>query len=148
MVSPNTMRTLINDLADVKSKQNVPGALNIYHPDGEIITPSFNSAARGSKQLERELRIFFRLFPDYSIELEHFATQGNIALTTAWVSMTPSIPQHSLSSIRAYIPIEFHFRKYRISKEVFNLDLGIVCRQAGISNDKLWSAIKFHARAL
>ncbi len=145
MINESKMSSLVSDLARVKSGQNVVAALDIYHPDIEMLSPSFNAVATGSEQVAQQLKVFFSLFPDYEVAIEQQAISGNVLLATGQVYITPNIPGKTCPRIKLPVFIEFHFRDNKISKEVFYLDAGLVCKKAGITADDLASATRtFH----
>jgi len=145
MINESKMLSLVSDLARVKSRQNVVAALGIYHPDIEMVSPSFNAVATGSEQVAQQLKVFFSLFPDYEVAIEQQAINGNVLLATGQVYITPNIPGKTCPRIQLPVFIEFHFRDNKISKEVFYLDAGMVCKKAGITVEELASATRtFH----
>ncbi len=91
MMNESKMLSLVSDLARVKSGQDVVAALGIYHPDIEMLSPSFNAIAKGSEQVAQQLTVFFSLFPDYEVAIEQQATNGNVLLATGQVWITPNI---------------------------------------------------------
>ena len=135
------MMTLVAELAKVKSEQNILAALAIYHPDAEMVAPSFGVVAKGSEEIEQQLNIFFSLFPDYSVELEQQAVNENVMLATGQASVTLNIPGKSCPRIQLPVFIEFQFHENRIVKEVFYLDVGMVCRMSGVTPAELTGAI-------
>jgi len=142
MINESKMLSLVSDLARVKSGQNVVAALGIYHPDIEMVSPSFNAVATGSEQVAQQLKVFFSLFPDYEVAIEQQAINGSVLLATGQVFITPNIPGKTCPRIQLPVFIEFHFRDNKISKEVFYLDAGMVCKKAGITVDDLASATR------
>lgn len=137
MINESKMLSLVSELAKVKSEQNILAALAIYHPEIEMVSPSFNAFATGSDEVEQQLNVFFCLFPDYEVSIEQQAVNKNVLLATGQVWMTPNIPGKECPRIQLPVFIEFHFREYRISKEVFYLDAGLVCKKAGIIPEDL-----------
>ncbi len=140
----NDAKTLaiVNELAKAKSQQDIPAALAIYHTNAEMIAPSFNSSAKGTAEIERQLRVFFGLFPDYEVSLDQHAINGNILLGTGQVSLTLNIPEKTCPRITLPVFIEFHLEQSRVAKEVFSLDTGMICRQSGVSPQELIQASK------
>ena len=140
MITETEMLTLTNELAHVKSQQNIAAALNIYHPDIELISPSFESVSRGITAVEKSMHIFFTLFPDYCVTLGDYAIKGQMMLAIGEVSLTPQIPEQHCPRVTVPVFIEFQFKDQRIIKETFFLDAGLICKQAGISPDQLKTA--------
>jgi len=131
------MLSLVNELAKVKSEQNILAALAIYHPEIELVSPSFNAHAKGSEEVELQLNVFFSLFPDYEVSLEHHAINGNVMLATGQAWVTLKIPDKDCPRIQLPVFIEFHFHEDRISKEVFYLDAGMVCKKSEVTPEEL-----------
>ena len=142
MMNKSKMISLVSELARVKSGQDTVAALAIYHPDIELVSPSFNALARGSEQVAQQLNVFFSLFPDYQVSIEQQAVNEDVLLATGQVWVTPHIPGKQCPRIQLPVFIEFHFRENRISKEVFYLDAGMVCKKAGITAQDLANATR------
>lgn len=140
MITKAKMRALTSELARVKSQQNITAALAIYHPDIELISPSFGSVSRGLAETEKNLHIFFTLFPDYYVTLANYACNGAMMLATGAVSLTPRVPGHSCPRVTVPVFLEFWFEDERIIKETFFLDAGLICKHAGISPEQLRAA--------
>jgi len=134
------MLALVSQLAEVKSEQNILAALSIYHEDIELISPSFQSSAKGSVEVQKQLEIFFSLFPDYSVALEQYAVNKQLMLATGQVSLSANIPGKKCPTITLPVFIEFHFQADRIIKEVFYLDAGLICEKSGITPEDLQQA--------
>ena len=132
-----SMKALVAHLAQVKSEQNIPAALNIYHKNVEIVSPSFQSTAKGSKQVQQQLEVFFRLFPDYEVSIDQQAINGHVMLASGQVRLTPKIPDKVCRQIQLGVFIEFHFHQERISREVFHLDAGLICKKSAITIEEL-----------
>jgi len=126
------MYELVSELARVKSRQDTLAALDIYHPDIELIAPGSDSQARGRIEVGRQLELFFKIFPDYRACLKQYAFNETVMLSSAQVSLTPNMPGKRCPRIELPVFFEFEFRDNKISKEVFNLDIGMLCRKAGI----------------
>ncbi len=141
-MNESKMLSLVGDLARVKSEQNIEAALGIYHPDIELLSPSFNALAMGGEQVAQQLKVFFSLFPDYEVAIEQQAINENVLLATGQVWITPNIQGKTCPRIQLPVFIEFHFRDNKVSKEVFYLDAGMVCKKAGITANDLANATK------
>jgi len=142
MINEAKMLSLVTELADVKSRQDIAAALAIYHPDIELISPSFNSDIKGGVDVGQQLAVFFKLFPDYEVSLDQYAANEKVMLATGQVSVTANIPGKNCPRIQLPVFIEFHFHESRISKEVFYLDAGLVCKKSGITPEDLANATK------
>ena len=133
MSNHQEMQKIVCDLAARKSRQDLKGALDIYHADAELVSPSFQSIAKGHIEIEEELRLFFGVFPDYQVSLEQIATNDQVLLARGSVSMSLSLPNKMTSSICLPTYLEFELKDGRISREVFALDAGLLFRQAGVT---------------
>jgi len=142
MTNHSTMISLVANLAKVKSEQNITAALEIYHPEVELQSPGFGALAKGGKEVRQQLNLFFGLFPDYEVTLTQQALNDEVLLATGVVSITLNSPTKACPRIQVPVFMEFHFLDEKISKEVFFLDAGMVCRKSGVSVDELSSAIQ------
>lgn len=140
MITEAEMLALASELAGVKSRQDIAAALAIYHPDIELVSPSFESISQGAAEVQRSLQVFFTLFPDYRVSLVEHACKGAMMLATGQVSVTPQIPGHSCPRVTVPVFLELHFEDKRIVKETFFLDAGLVCKRAGITPEQLRAA--------
>ncbi|MQY27477.1 hypothetical protein NRB56_30600 [Nocardia sp. RB56] len=133
------MFELAQALATAKSRQDVPAALALFHPDMELVTPAFGTTARGLAENERALRRFFASFPDYHVELSGHADDGAtlVCWGTARMTMTGNrfgvIPNGRRAEIAVFIT--FTFADDRIAGESFHFDLADLCAQSGVSTD-------------
>jgi SnoaL-like domain len=142
MTDHSTMVSLVADLAKMKSEQNTAAALDIYHPEVVLQSPGFGALAKGGKEVERQLNLFFALFPDYEVTLTQQAFNDEVLLATGVVSITLNSPTKACQRIQVPVFMEFHFLNEKISKEVFFLDASMVCRKSGVSADDLSEAIQ------
>lgn len=140
MITEAEMLALTSELARVKSRQNIAAALAIYHPDIELVSPSFESISRGAAEAEKNLHVFFALFPDYRVTLADYACKGPMMLATGEVSVTPRIPGHPCPRVTVPVFLELRFEDERIIKETFFLDAGLICKRAGITPEQLRAA--------
>ena len=133
------MFELAQALAEAKSRQDLPAAMKLFHPDMLLETPAFGTAARGLAENERALTRFFRSFPDYEVALEgHAAGAGNlICWGTAQMTMTGDrfgvVPDGGRAELPVFI--RFTFRDDLIASELFFFDLSALCAQSGVSTD-------------
>lgn len=144
MLTETEMLAITTELARVKSRGDSVAALAIYHPEIELASPGFASVSRGRAEVGRSLAVFFALFPDYRVTLTNHACRGDMMLATAEVSFTPAIPGVSCPHLTVPVFIEFHFRDGLISREVFGLEMSVVCQRAGITEQQ-WQAAVSHA---
>lgn len=141
MMTEAKMLALTKELARVKSRQDIAAALAIYHPDIELISPGFESTCRGQMEVKKGLLFFFALLPDYQVTLLSHACNGPMMLAVGEVSLTPRIPDHPCPRVSIPVFIEFHFNEERISKEIFGLDIGLICKKAAITPQQWTAAI-------
>lgn len=136
------MHELATDLAAAKSQQDIPAALEIYHPDIELIVPGSDSYTKGRAEVGIQLNMFFKIFPDYTAVLDQYAFNETVMLATGQVCLTPYIPGKDCPRIQLPVFFEFGIRDNKISKEVFVLDVGMLCKKAGILPKELAGQMK------
>lgn len=146
-MTPSLMRKRVNDLANAKSAQDIKTVLGIYHPDATLITIGLDAEANGTLEIEHQLQIFFALFPDYQVTIEEVACNATTLLATGYVFLTPTLQNQTGRQVKQLTSFSFEFKDNQISKEIFFLDFGILCKQAGISQDELTNGIKQHIAA-
>lgn len=133
------MFELAQELAVAKSRRDVPAALRLLHDDMVLTTPAFGTTARGRAENDRALRRFFGSFPDYDIELQGHAADGEtlVCWGTAHMTMTGDRFGAAPNGRRAELPvfIQFSFADDLISAERFFFDLSTLCAQSGVSTD-------------
>ncbi|MCK1357605.1 ester cyclase [Bradyrhizobium sp. 199] len=133
------MFELAERLAVAKSRQDVPAALEVLHPDMVLETPAFGTRVQGLAENERILTRFFKSFPDYQIVLDgHACSDGTLVCWgTARMTMTGDRFGVVPNGRRAELPvfITFAFRDDRIAHERFVFDLSELCAQSGVSTD-------------
>ncbi len=138
-MNSDRMFALAQALAVAKSRQDIPAALKVLHPDMVLETPAFGTTARGLAENERVLTRFFTSFPDYDVALEGHA--GNHDTLTCWgtVRMTMTGDRFGVvpNGRRAELPvfIQFAFKDNLIARERFVFDLSALCAQSGVSTD-------------
>ncbi len=142
MITHTKMQALVNELARVKSEQNITAALDIYHPQVELITPSLNARGVGSQQARQQLEVFFNVFPDYAVTLSQHAFNDNLMLATGQVTVTPTLSpplsKKTFPTVTVPVFIEFHFKDEKICKEVFHLEIEHIFKKSGLTNQDLY----------
>src|SRR5271170_5699539 len=135
----NRMFGLAHDLAVAKSRQDVPAALRLLHPEMLLESPAFGTRACGPDENERALTRFFASFPDYDIALDGHASNGDtlVCWGTARLTMTGDRFGGVPNGRRAELPvfIRFTFKDDLIASERFFFDLSELCAQSGMSTD-------------
>ncbi|MFI6313486.1 ester cyclase [Nocardia fusca] len=133
------MFELARSLAVAKSARDLPAALRLLHPEMRLETPAFGATAHGLADNERALRRFFATFPDYHVELDGHADDGEtlICWGTARMTMTGDRFGAEPNGRRATVPvfIGFTFADDLIASERFVFDLAELCAQSGVSTD-------------
>ena len=133
------MFELAQKLAVAKSRQDIPAALKLLHPDMLLENPAFGTAARGLDENELALKRFFSSFPDYSVSLQGHASSDNELVCWGIVRMTLTGARFGATpnGQRAELPvfIRFDFRDGLIAREYFFFDLSALCAQSGLSTD-------------
>ena len=133
------MYELAQALAVAKSRQDLPAAMAVLHPDVVLEVPAFGTAVRGAAANERVLTRFFRSFPDYGVELDGRATDGAslVCWGTARMTMTGDRFGVQPIGVRAALPVflRFTFADDLIAGEQFFFDLAELCAQSGVSTD-------------
>jgi predicted ester cyclase len=133
------MFKLAYDLAVAKSRQDVPAALRLLHPEMLLESPPLGTRACGPAANKRALTRFFASFPDYEIALDGHAGNDDtlVCWGTARMTMTGDRLGAAPNGRRAELPvfIQFTFRDDLIASERFFFDLSQLCAQSGISTD-------------
>ena len=133
------MIELAHTLAVAKSRQDVPAALRLFHPDMALETPAFGTTYRGLAENEKALRGFFASFPDYDVALGGHASDGDtlVCWGTARLTMTGNRFGVVPNGERAEMPvfIQFAFKDDLIAGERFFFDLATLCARSGVSTD-------------
>ena len=145
------MFALAQTLAAAKSRQDLPAAMKLFHPDMVLETPAFGTKARGLAENEAILKRFFASFPDYDVVLDGHAGNGEalVCWGTARMTMTGDRFGATPNGRRAELPvvIQFAFKDDLIAAERFIFDLSELCAQSGVSTDAVRSKLFPHARA-
>ena len=109
--------------------------------DKDIVfeAPAFGTRSRGLAENEATLANFFRQFPDYNVELEDHASDGETLICWGTVRMTMTGDRFGVvpNGRRAQLPvfIQFEFKNDLIAPELFFFDLSALCAQSGVSTD-------------
>ena len=138
-MNSHRMLELAQALAVAKSRQDVPAALKLLHPDMLLESPAFGTKARGLAQNQKVLTGFFASFPDYSVVLEGHASNEEALICWGTVRMTMTGDRFGVipNGRRAELPvfIEVAFKDDLIAGERFFFDLSALCAQSGVSTD-------------
>jgi predicted ester cyclase len=133
------MFELAHALGVAKSRQDVPGAMALLHPDMLLETPAFGTVARGLAENEKALTRFFASFPDYEVTLQGHASNGGTLICWGDARMTMTGDRFGVqpNGRRAELPVflQFSFADDLIATERFFLDLSALCAGSGVSTD-------------
>ena len=144
-MNSHRMLELAQALAIAKSRQDVPAALKVLHPDMLLESPAFGTSARGLAENEKVLSRFFAAFPDYNVVLEGHATGDETLVCWGRVQMTMTGDRFGVvpNGARAELPvfIQFAFKDDLIVHERFFFDLSELCAQSGVSTDAVRAGI-------
>src|SRR5580700_12098032 len=138
-MNDHRMFELAHNLAVAKSRQDVPAALRLLHPEMVLESPAFGTRACGPAENQWALTRFFASFPDYGIALDGHASNGDtlVCWGTARMTMTGGRFGVAPNGRRAELPvfIQFTFNDDLIASERFFFDLSELCSQSGVSTD-------------
>jgi predicted ester cyclase len=138
-MNSDRMFELAQALAVAKSRQDVPAALKVLHPDMLLENPAFGTSVRGLAENQKVLNRFFTAFPDYHVVLDGHAASGDTLICWGHVQMTMTGDRFGVvpNGKRAELPvfIQFAFKEDRIVRERFFFDLSELCAQSGVSTD-------------
>jgi len=133
------MFALAQALAVAKSRQDVPAALTLLHPEMVLENPAFGTRVQGLAENEVALTRFFRAFPDYDVELQGRASNDETLVCWGLARMTMTGDRFGVepNGRRAELPviIQFTFKDDLIASERFVFDLSALCAQSGVSTD-------------
>jgi len=133
------MFELAQALAVAKSRQDLPAAMKLLHPDMVLETPAFGTIAKGLAENEKTLTRFFSSFPDYHIVLHGHANNDDTLVCWGTVQMTMTGDRFGVvpNGRRAELPvfIQFAFKDDLVASERFFFDLSTLCAQSGVSTD-------------
>jgi predicted ester cyclase len=138
-MNSSRMLELAQALAVAKSRQDVPAASKVLHPDMLLENPAFGTSARGLAENEKVLNRFFAAFPDYNVVFEGHAANDGTLVCWGRVQMTMTGDRFGVvpNGKRAELPvfIQFAFKDDLIVHERFFFDLSELCAQSGVSTD-------------
>jgi ketosteroid isomerase-like protein len=139
-------RTLVRLYASAKSHQDVAAAMAVCHEDFELESIGFGLAARDRKESERQLEVFFRIFPDYSVELEGMAENEEAVGSWGRARLRFGGEMFGIEPTqrRADLPVAcvFHFDGGLLRRERFYFDLATLCEQIGAPVEEVSAALR------
>ncbi|KRB93596.1 steroid delta-isomerase [Noviherbaspirillum sp. Root189] len=135
----DTAKSIVSELASVKSRQDIKAALEIYHKDATLLCPPWQSSSHGRAELEKKLVGFFRLVPDYAVELTGYAMAGETLCTWGTIRMTlsttPRGDKPNGRKVSTPVFILFRFSEGKVIWESFHFDLADVARQSEVPTE-------------
>ncbi|NIH85873.1 ester cyclase [Amycolatopsis granulosa] len=138
-MNEDRMFELASQLAVAKSRQDLPAALRLLHPEILLESPPLGTRAAGHAANERALARFFASFPDYEISLDGHASDGTTLVCWGVARMTMTGDRFGVvpTGRRAELPVflQFTFADDLIAGERFFFDLAELCAQSGVSAD-------------
>ncbi|NIH82870.1 ester cyclase [Amycolatopsis viridis] len=138
-MNEDRMFELASQLAVAKSRQDLPAALRLLHPEILLESPPLGTRAAGRAANERALARFFASFPDYEISLDGHASDGTTLVCWGVARMTMTGDRFGVvpNGRRAELPVflQFTFADDLIAGERFFFDLAELCAQSGVSAD-------------
>ncbi len=144
-MTPDTMLALVREYAAAKSAQDVPRTLAVCDDAFELETIAFGTRSRGHAETAAHLQAFFATFPDYGVVVERLVADDGVVACwgTATMSMHGPILDIAPTGRTARVPFMcvFGFRGERIALERFFFDLASLCRQLGVSADRVDAAL-------
>ncbi|MET8681171.1 ester cyclase [Streptomyces sp. NPDC004647] len=133
------MFELAQALGVAKSRQDVPAAMELFHRNMVLEATAFGTTACGPAANEKALIRFFASFPDYGIDLQGHADNGDTLICWGTARMTMTGDRFGVvpNGRRAELPvfIQFAFKDDLIAGERFFFDLSALCAQSGVSTD-------------
>lgn len=135
IIDKDEVTAIVASLAEAKSRQSVDDALAVYHPDGVLECPPWETRSQG-KELRGALEGFFLLAPDYNVELAGSALDGDTLVSWGNISLTltATFRGDTPNGQRITTPvfILFNFRDGRVIYESFHFDLADMAAQSGV----------------
>jgi len=135
----NRMIELVEALAEAKSRQDVPAAVRLFHPEMVLEAPAFGVAAHGLAENEQALNGFFVSFPDYAVTLDGHAHSAGTLVCWGTARMTPAEGWLGLAPhrrpVQLPVVLRFTFAGDRIASEWFFFDLATLAARSGLSAD-------------
>ncbi|WP_040793276.1 nuclear transport factor 2 family protein [Nocardia paucivorans] len=131
---------IVERLAQAKSRQDVAAAMEVYHPDGVLESPSLGGYYVGG-EIEGAVERWFEFAPDYEVRLDGHGLDGETLCCWGEIAFTPAFafggaaPNGNRVSVPVFIL--FRFRDGRVSWESFHFDVAGVARQCGVEASAL-----------
>ncbi|WP_068280562.1 nuclear transport factor 2 family protein [Aldersonia kunmingensis] len=134
---------IVRRLAQAKSRQDVAGAMAIYHPDVVLESPPLGTRSVG-EEVKGAIEGWFAFAPDYEVRVDGHGLDGDTLCCWGEISLTPAFTWNGAvpNGNRATVPVFmlFRFRDDRIAYESFHFDVAGVARQCGVDASSLVGA--------
>lgn len=129
-------RKIVTQYAQAKSRQDADAALRLCTPGFLLHTEPLQSTAAGLSNVNRLMKKFFRIFPDYTASLEGDASNdyGYMCWGTATMTMRGSMGWWRATNRTARLPFYclFKIEGERLSSEGFYFSQTEFCTQLGL----------------
>ena len=140
------MNTLVAEYASAKSRQDVDAALRVCTDDFLLYAEAFHSTARGAADVRRQLKYFFKVFPDYGVVLEG-SGMNDYGLTcwgTVRMTMKTRLAFWAPTGQTMELPFLclYTFTDGRISSERFFFSQELMCRQLGLPHGAFRTVVR------
>lgn len=135
------MRSLVETYARAKSRTDIPGAMAVCAESFVLDTPSFGIASRNRDETIGHLGGFFHAFPDYGATLDTLTFAPGAVGCWGTVRMTLRGAFLNLAATHRTAAIPF-FSAFdcdgdRLTREIFFVDLAMLCDGIGVSIDDM-----------
>ncbi len=126
---------IVDALAHAKSRQDVAAAMEIYHPEGVLESPSLGTRNEGGA-IHKAIVGWFDFAPDYQVRLDGHAMDGGTLCCWGEISFTPAFTFDGTvpNGAQVVVPvfILFQFDDGRVKWESFHFDVAGAARQCGV----------------
>jgi len=140
-----TLRSSARGYAAAKSQQDVEGALAGCAADFAIDTIPFGFDTGDRAATAPQLALFFQAFPDYRVETEGMAVDGEQVAWWGSFTVTSGGPLLGIGPTGRSTTLPacsvFEFRGHELVKERFHFDLAQLCDGLGLPHDRVVAAL-------
>ena len=131
------LQALVEGYARAKCRADVDGALAFCHPDFRLATVSCALASRDRVETAAHLHAFFRVFPDYHVDVDALAVAPRAVgcWGTARLTMRGDLLTIAATGRTATLPVfsAFAVADGLLLEERFFFDLATLCDQLGLA---------------
>lgn len=89
MAAPTGAEAVVREFVERINAHDAEGVVGLSS-EGHVFLDSLGSRLSGRARLEQGWRGYFALFPDYRIEIETMASDGDVVVAAGWASGTHS----------------------------------------------------------